>query len=267
MSVEPYNIVYLSHGGGPLPLLNDPDHQEMISFMKALPRKLINPEAILVISAHWEEPEPLIIGSQNPPLLFDYYGFPAETYEITYSCPGAPELAQKSKSLLINAGIKSEVITNRGLDHGVFIPLKMMYPNADIPVFQISLIQGLDPQRHIELGKALRPLLKNSKILVIGSGFSFHNMQEFFRLSDGKDTRNDEFQDWLIKTCTKNLPYEEIENKLINWEQAPNARYCHPREEHLLPLHVCAALAGNNADVVFDNTILKKRSIAFAWRS
>jgi aromatic ring-opening dioxygenase catalytic subunit (LigB family) len=142
-----------------------------------------------------------------------------------------------------------------------------MYPAADIPVIQLSLLRGLNPSAHIALGKALRALL-NENILVIGSGFSFHNQNAFFGQRLGApDPVNDAFQNWLIETCTADLTEAEREQRLVEWEKAPSARYCHPREEHLLPLHVCQAMANNRAEVVFDDKILGKRGVGFLWRS
>lgn len=259
-------IVYFSHGGGPLPILGDPGHQAMVDFMKALPRQLTKPEAILVISAHWEEPVATLLGAQNPPMFYDYYGFPEQAYEITYPAPGSPALAERLAGLLKKNDIPARLDTQRGFDHGLFIPLKLMYPEADIPSLQLSLLRGLNPAAHIALGKALRELLPEN-ILVIGSGFSFHNMNAFFGGSFGApDPANDAFQDWLIETCAGPLSPAEREQRLLEWEKAPSARYCHPREEHLLPLHVCSGLAaGAPARVVFDAPILGKRGVAFLW--
>ncbi len=258
-------IVYLSHGGGPLPILGDVGHTAMVAFMKELPSKLRTPDAILVISAHWEEPSATVLGSTRPPMLYDYYGFPEESYTITYPAPGSPELAKKIVDMLGANGVASRVDTERGFDHGHFIPLMLMYPEADIPTLQLSLVAGLDPRAHIALGRALAGL-RDQNVLVIGSGFSFHNMRGFAwggtRIADA---RNDAFQEWLIDACTGAHSTEARESRLVDWDKAPSARYCHPREEHLLPLHVCAGLAGTPAKVVFDDSIAGKRAVAFLW--
>jgi 4,5-DOPA dioxygenase extradiol len=258
-------IIYFSHGGGPLPLLGDPGHKTMIDFMTELPKKLNKPEAILVISAHWEERVPTLLGAENPPMFYDYYGFPEETYEITYPAPGNPELVNRIVALLSEKNIPSQIDPRHGFDHGLFIPLKLMYPEADIPSIQLSLIRGLDPAAHIALGKALSSLMQEN-ILVVGSGFSFHNMGAFsWQGLDAPDSANEAFQDWLIETCTGSLTEIEREKRLIEWEKAPSARYCHPREEHLIPLHVCQGMASGPATVIFNNKILDKRSVAFLW--
>lgn len=259
------DIVYFSHGGGPLPILGDPSHQEMISFMKKLPEEIEKPEAIIVISAHWEAAVPSIIESNNPTLLFDYYGFPKEAYEIKYAPPGNIELVKHIKELFGKNNMQLSIDANRGLDHGVFIPLLMMYPEADIPVTQISLIKGLDPDRHLLMGKVLNQLL-NEKVLIIGSGFSFHNMNAFdWSGQHTEDDKNNAFQEWLIEVCTGDYSQNEREDKLGDWEKASGARYCHPREEHLIPLHVCCGAAGRRGKLVFDNYILGKRALAFKW--
>ncbi len=258
-------IVYFSHGGGPLPILGDPSHQAMVDFMTRLPARLRKPDAILVISAHWEESAATLLGAQNPAMFYDYYGFPAQAYEITYPAPGDPELAQRIAGLLKKNNVASRIDPERGFDHGLFIPLKLMYPQADIPALQLSLLRGLDPGAHIALGKALRELMKEN-ILVIGSGFSFHNMGAFAWQGDGgPDPANEAFQSWLIESCTASMPQAERETRLIEWEQAPSARYCHPREEHLLPLHVCLGIAEKPAQLIFDDQILGKRGVAFLW--
>lgn len=258
-------IVYFSHGGGPLPILGDASHQAMVDFMRQLPMRLRKPDAILVISAHWEERVATVLDAPAPPLLYDYYGFPEEAYDVTYPAPGSPALAKRIVELLNQNRIPAGVDSQRGFDHGLFIPLKIMYPQADIPALQLSLLQGLNPAAHVALGQALREL-RAENVLVVGSGFSFHNLRAFSW--DGKsepDTANDAFQDWLIEVCTGSLSQAAREQRLIEWEQAPSARYCHPRAEHLLPLHVCQGMADKPATVIFDDQIMGKRGVAFLW--
>ncbi len=266
ISTDQAQIVYFSHGGGPLPILGDPGHQAMVDFMLNLPARLRKPDAILVISAHWEETEATLQGAQSPPLFYDYYGFPDEAYQITYPAPGDPQLAERISAIISRADIPSRIDTQRGFDHGHFIPLKLMYPDANIPSLQLSLLRGLNAELHIALGQALRPLL-GENILVVGSGFSFHNLRAFAWGGDQRaDPANDAFQDWLIETCVRESSPSDREKRLIEWEKAPSARYCHPREEHLLPLHVCAGMAGRAAELVFDDKILGKRGVAFLWQ-
>lgn len=260
-------VVYFSHGGGPLPILGDSSHAAMVQFMQQLPEQLHRPDGILVISAHWEEPVATLLNAANPPLFYDYYGFPEQAYEFTYPAPGNPELARKVADLLTDQQIPTGMNPQRGFDHGVFIPLKMMYPEADIPTTQLSLLRGLNAAAHLQLGRALRPLMAEN-ILIIGSGFSFHNLRAFFNNQQlgAPDAENEAFQNWLIETCAGNISETERQNALLHWAQAPHARYCHPREEHFLPLLVCASLANQPTKVVFDDQILGKRAVAFLWQ-
>jgi 4,5-DOPA dioxygenase extradiol len=258
-------IVYLSHGGGPLPILGDPGHKAMLDFMTRLPAQLRKPDAILVVSAHWEESAATLQGAPHPSMFYDYYGFPDEAYTITYPAPGSPELAGRIARCLEENQVPSRIDPQRGFDHGLFIPLKMMYPQADIPCLQLSLLRSLNPAAHIALGKALRPFLTEN-ILVVGSGFSYHNLRAFsFGGMDAPDPANDAFQNWLIEVNTAPVSQTEREQRMIEWQKAPSARYCHPREDHLLPLHVCLGMAGKEAQVVFDDKILGKRSVGFMW--
>lgn len=264
-SDKPGSVIYFSHGGGPLPILGDPSHEKMVGFLKKLPSTFPRPDKILVISAHWEETLPTVIGNESPPLLYDYYGFPKESYELKYPVQGSPDLSESVQTVLRNNGIQSLMTEERGFDHGLFIPLKIMYPGAKIPTTQLSLVKGLHPQVHLDLGRALRPLSKKN-LLIIGSGFSFHNMGMFsWDTGNGKDSANDEFQNWLVDVCSGSHSLLQREEMLLHWFRAPHARYCHPREEHLLPLHVCFGIAGGGADVIFDDYILGKRAVAFKW--
>jgi 4,5-DOPA dioxygenase extradiol len=261
-------VIYFSHGGGPLPLLGDAGHKamvDMVDFMRLLPTRLRRPDAILVISAHWEEDVATLLGAPMPELFYDYYGFPEEAYEIAYPAPGSPALAERIVGLLDRSRIPARVDSQRGFDHGLFIPLKLIYPEADIPATQLSLLRGLDPATHLALGKALRVLM-NENILIIGSGFSFHNMGAFAWDGDSvPDSANDDFQNWLIEVCTGSMSQVEREQRLREWERAPSARYCHPREEHLLPLHVCVGMSDKPGGIIFDDYILGKRAVAFMW--
>jgi 4,5-DOPA dioxygenase extradiol len=198
-------------------------------------------------------------------MLYDYYGFPGVAYEITYPALGSPDLANRIAGLLNQNDIPARIDSQRGFDHGLFIPLKLMFPQADIPSLQLSLLRGLDPIAHLALGTALREL-RHENILVVGSGFSFHNMQAFsWHGMNTPDPANDSFQNWLIEVCTGPISQFEREQRLIEWQKAPSARYCHPREEHLLPLHVCVGMANKAATMIFDDYILGKRGVAFLW--
>ena len=258
-------VLYIPHGGGPLPLLGEPGHQRLVDFLQRMPASLATPEAIVVISAHWEEEQPTITGGDRPDLIYDYSGFPEESYQLQYPAPGVPDLAQRLHTLLTAAGLHPHVDTLRGFDHGLFVPLLLMYPQAEIPCIQLSLMRSLNPAAHIALGKALAPL-RRERVLIVGSGFSFHNMRAFFTAAGTPDPCNESFQQWLIETCTANhLSANEREQRLMNWVNAPHARYCHPREEHLLPLHVCYGMAQTPAQLLFDDQVLGKRACALLW--
>lgn len=249
-----------------MPLLGDARHKEMLNFLREVTPALGRPAVILVISAHWEESRPTVTGSAFPPLIYDYHGFPKESYEIQYPVPGHPGLAGRILKLLESRGIEATLDEQRGFDHGLFVPLKIMYPNADIPCVQLSLLNSLNPEAHIRMGKALAAL-RSENVLIIGSGFSFHNLKAFFfPPSTGLRSMNDSFQQWLVDTCSDAQISEEArEKRLIEWESAPEARGCHPREEHLLPLHVCYGAAGSAARQVFEVEIMGFKSSAFLW--
>lgn len=259
------SILYISHGGGPLPLLQDPSHFKMIEFMKALPSKIVKPEAIVVFSAHWEENGFKVQSSLNHDIVYDYYGFPKAAYDLKYPCQGNPDLAQEIYELIRLNNLECMLDSKRSYDHGSYIPLMMMYPNADVPVIQVSLNHNLSAEHHLMLGRSLRAL-KDRNILFIGSGFSFHNMRAFdFSGVEIQDEMNNAFQDSLIEICCNDVNEDQQWDRLIHWADLPNARYCHPREEHLLPLHVCAGLASDQAQCIFDDYILGKRAVAFLW--
>jgi len=260
------SVLYLSHGGGPLPLLGDKGHLNLINFIREVTPTMTRPSAIIVISAHWEASQPTITSGAFPSLIYDYYGFPKESYAIQYPAPGSPDLANKMLALLNRAGIAAILDDQRGFDHGLFVPLKLMYPDAMIPCVQLSLLTNLQPKAHIQIGKALTDLRKDN-VLIMGSGFSFHNIKEFFTSSTtATQTMNESFEHWLIDTCV-NTQYteQEREQRLVHWNEAPAARYCHSREEHLLPLHVCYGVAGMAAKRVYQMEILGKMASAFIW--
>ena len=259
-------ILYSPHGGGPLPLLDEPRHLAMNAFLREFPQSLDRPDAIVVVSAHWEETLVSVTAGRTPPMIFDYYGFPPETYEYSYPAPGHPELASRVHRLLGEAGIESRLDTERGFDHGLFVPLMLMYPAADIPCIQVSLHASLDAALHIRIGRALAAL-RDANLLVLGSGFSFHNLRELMSKGDAEtDTRNLAFEDWLAQTLADtNIDERERERRLTAWTEAPDARFCHPREEHLLPLQVCYGIAGGPAGVAFREPVLGFVSSAFRW--
>lgn len=236
---------FIPHGGGPCFFMDwtmgpRDTWDNMAAWLKAMPQAVgPQPDAILVVSAHWEEPEFTVTTSARPSLLFDYYGFPEHTYRLRYDAPGSPELAHEVRGLLTRAGLVSKEDAARGLDHGVFIPFLLIYPDADIPVVQLSLKAGLDPAQHLAVGKALAPL-RDRNVLIVGSGMSYHNLRRFWSTEAGDVESADAFDAWL----TEAVEGGAASATLVDWANAPGARAAHPRSEHLIPLMVAAGAGG-----------------------
>lgn len=238
-------VAFVPHGGGPWPFVElnfGPKDQEqrLRTYLESVSKvPATKPTALLVISAHWEERVPTVMTNERPPMLYDYSGFPAESYRIEWPAPGSPQLATRVRSLLESAGIASAEDARRGFDHGTFVPFKLAWPNAELPTVQLSLKAGLDPREHLAIGRALAPL-RDEGVFILGSGMSFHNLRALFQGSGGP--ASEAFDGWLQETMR--LPAAEREARLAQWSTAPSARAAHPREEHLLPLMVIAGAAG-----------------------
>jgi len=240
--------LFIPHGGGPWPFVDlgnfvpRRDVEVLREYLQGLPASLpVKPRALLVISAHWEKTVPTVMTSPQPPLYFDYSGFPPEAYQIEWPAPGYPELAARVQALLEKAGLPSAADANRGYDHGTFIPLKVAWPDADIPTIQLSLKAGLDPVWHLALGRVLAPL-RDEGVLILGSGMSYHDLRRFGSPSARQVSMS--FDAWLQEIIP--LAGADREARLIDWENAPSARLAHPREEHLLPLMVAAGAAAED---------------------
>ena len=246
--------LFIPHGGGPCFFMewNPPSTWDrMAGYLRQMPQDVgVRPKAIVLISGHWEEEVVTIQNNALPPLLYDYYGFPPHTYEITFPAAGAPGLSSRIAALLGEAGIEWKYDHSRGFDHGVFIPLKVAFPNADVPIVQVSLLASLDAKAHIRLGQALAPL-RDEGVLIIGSGMTYHNMRTMMATmrGDGQpvspDPGSQRFDAWLEEVLTRATPKSRI-NALVAWDKAPAARKAHPREEHLMPLHVAVGAAGTD---------------------
>lgn len=265
-------VIYLPHGGGPWPYVDlgfDAAELERLSaYLRGIPGGLpARPKTLLVVSAHWEEAQPTVMTAARPPMLYDYYGFPDAAYQVQWPAPGAPGLAARVRALLSEAGIESGEDAERGFDHGTYVPLGLPYPGADIPTTQLSLVSGLDPETHLRIGRALQPL-RDQGVLIVGSGMSFHNMRIFgeqmraARAGDDASAPSNPdsvaFDDWLGETLQ--LAGDDRQARLSAWAQAPSARACHPREEHLLPLMVCAGAAGDDrASIAFRDQLMGTR--------
>lgn len=243
-------VAFIPHGGGPWPFVDVGFPKDDVAALAAYLRSVralpsATPRALLVVSGHWEEPVPTVMTSESPPILYDYYGFPPESYTITWPAPGAPWLAARVRELLDVHGMATAEDPARGFDHGTFIPLKLTYPDADVPAIQLSLVESLDPAEHLAIGRALAPL-RDEGVFIIGSGMTFHNLRAF------RDPRAiplaETFDAWLRETMM--LDPLERNRRLVKWERAPSARGAHPREEHLIPLMVAAGAAGSDRAAV-----------------
>ena len=253
-------VLFLSHGGGPWPWVEGMREafavsaREFAKLPQLLPER---PRAILVISGHWEESEFTLATASHPPTIYDYSGFPPHTYQLKYPAPGAPELATHVLHLLRAAGIDAREDPSRGFDHGVFVPMHLMYPDADVPVLMLSMKAGYDPAEHLRLGRALAPL-RDEGVLILGSGLTYHNMRGFGR---SESTAPAAAFEAFLNEAISAPGRERREAMLEGWERAPAARLAHPREDHLVPLFVVAGAAGDDpgrrvfADYAMDVTM------------
>lgn len=252
---------YISHGGGPCFFMDwNPPHEWDVlraALEGIIPSLPARPSAILIVTAHWESHEFAIGSHPSPGLIYDYTGFPPHTYRLTYPAPGSPQLAARVADLLAEAGVAHRIDPQHGWDHGVFIPLMVMHPDADIPVVAMSVRHDLDPTAHLELGRALAPL-RDEGVLIVGSGSSFHHFGNF------GSPRSVDFDDWLNEVMV--LPDAERRAALAHWEQAPYARTAHGREEHLVPLMVAAGAATDRpARTIFRDDVMSTRMSCFLF--
>lgn len=241
---------FISHGGGPWPFM--PEAQQgnaaLAASLRDIPQQIgRRPAAILMVSAHWETPNTFtIMAHPQPPMLYDYYGFPENTYHIQYPAPGSASLVERVQQLLQAAQLPVTLDHERGFDHGAFVPMSVMYPNADIPVVQLSIQASYDPAIHVALGRALAPL-RDEDILIIGSGLSYHNLRQIWGGGAAPSAR---FDAWLQQSVVDG-PIEQRAERLKNWAAAPAARQAHPREDHLIPLMVAAGAAEHDPATCF----------------
>lgn len=237
---------YLPHGGGPCFFMEwsrgpADTWDRMAAFLRGLVATLpCPPRAVVVVSGHWETPVFTVNTAPHPTLLFDYHGFPPHTYQLRYPVPGDPALAARVRDLLEGAGFPGAQDSERGLDHGVFIPFLLMLPEATVPIVELSLRADLDPAAHLRAGQALAPL-RDEGVLVVGTGMSFHNLAAYGPAGTAPSRL---FDDWLTEALTADAPVRD--QALTDWARAPAARFAHPREEHLLPLMIAAGAAGQD---------------------
>ncbi len=244
---------FISHGGGPWPYM--PEMRARMQVLEAsladIPRQIGRvPRAVLVVSGHWEAPQFRVMGHAHPPMVYDYSGFPPHTYSVHYRAPGAPGVAQRVQQLVQAAGMVARIDDTQGFDHGTFAPLVIMYPQADVPVLQLSLKSGYDPAEHLALGRSLAPL-RDEGVLIVGSGLSYHNLRSFGPTARQPSTM---FDDWLQKAVVASMPAQRSA-LLAQWQQAPAARQAHPQEDHLIPLMVAVGAAeADEATLVYHET-------------
>ncbi|KWS32804.1 DODA-type extradiol aromatic ring-opening family dioxygenase [Pseudomonas syringae] len=258
---------FIPHGGGPCFFMDPPagwpptSWDRMAAFLCELDALIgRRPRAVIIVSGHWEARQPTVNNGVSPPLLFDYSGFPAHTYELTWPAPGAPDVADEIIELLEGAGFVTNTDNRRGYDHGVFIPFKLVYPDADVPVVQLSLLASRDPVEHLTMGRALASL-RDRNILIVGSGMSYHNIPNFFsgRGNDAATAFDAWLGDVIIDPGTREV-------NLANWQTAPAARLAHPEAEHLLPLLVAAGAGTGEVGVrIYHDRIVGKPFSAFQF--
>jgi aromatic ring-opening dioxygenase catalytic subunit (LigB family) len=258
-------VLFISHGGGPWPYVNTLKQMYVRTEkeLRRLPERLpTRPRAVLVISGHWEAPQFSVSTGARPPMEYDYSGFPPHTYQIRYQAPGDPELAAHARTLLAAADIETTADGRRGFDHGVFVPLGLMYPNEDMAIVMVSIKSSYDPAEHLALGRALAPL-REEGVLIVGSGLNYHNMQGFGR--DNSTADAEVFTRYLNEAIALKDSHARDE-KLLHWESAPCARLAHPREDHLLPLLASAgAAASDPGQVLFTESVMKIPMTSYAF--
>jgi aromatic ring-opening dioxygenase catalytic subunit (LigB family) len=261
---------YIPHGGGPCffmdwSLMGRPadEWDRTAAWLRGLADTLAErPKAIVVISGHWEESAFTVGAAAAPSMIYDYTGFPPDTYQLRYPAPGDPALAQRMVDLLTAAGLAARADPGRGYDHGVFIPFLLIYPDADIPIVPLSLKTGLDPAEHLAAGAALAAM-RDEGVLIVGSGMSYHNMAAF--RTTGATSPSEAFDAWLTADVENPDPAARRDG-LIHWDRAPAARNAHPREEHFLPLMIAAGAAAEDPGArVFTDEVMKARISGFRF--
>jgi 4,5-DOPA dioxygenase extradiol len=253
MSTTRMPALYVSHGAPPL--ADDPIWPDQLAaWAKDIPR----PTAILTVSAHWED-APLAIGAtRTVPLVYDFWGFPQHYYEVTYPAPGAPELAARVRALLRGSATPVQDVPDRGLDHGAYVPLVEMYPDADVPVLQISM-PTLDPERLMEIGRKLAPL-RDEGVLIVGSGFFTHNLRAI-RTDGTVPSFTAEFDQWGRET----LEAGDVDALLDFEHRSPAGKLAHPRTEHFAPLFLTLGAAED--ELTGQRTVIDGYWLGMAKRS
>jgi len=258
-----------------MPLIGDPMHKDIVRSLKDRVPKILRlgsadaPRAIVVVTAHWSERHPTISNSRKHDLYYDYYGFPPETYNIKYNAEGSPDVAKEVFDALKSEGFAPEMDEQRGWDHGVFVPLLLINPAADVPIVQLSVLASENPASHFKMGRALAKL-RDSNVAIVGSGFaSFHNL----RLMFGGVAKEKAFQErnaaWnkAITDAVTDPDEDSRLTKLEKWREFPSAYEMHPRggAEHFLPLIVCAGAGGNQEAFKYTDEFMGLDMYSYYW--
>ncbi|KAK8211267.1 extradiol ring-cleavage dioxygenase [Phyllosticta citricarpa] len=268
-------VICVSHGGGPMPILGDPSHTALVKSMREKVPEILKlgtaeaPRAIVLVTAHWSTTKPTISSAKKHGLLYDYYGFPPESYQIKYDAPGSPEVAKEVAEAFENVGLLPEFDEERGWDHGVFIPMLLINPKADIPIVQISVLKSEDPHEHFKMGRALAKL-RERNVAIVGSGFAtLHNLRHMF----SGVTEEPEFRAlnaaWssAVTDAVKEANIDERERKLVGWRKYPASYEMHPRggAEHFLPLIVCAGAGGEQIAKFYADEFVGLDMFSYYW--
>jgi 4,5-DOPA dioxygenase extradiol len=235
--------IFVSHGAPTLAAPRLPGEPQLAQRLQEIGRTMPRPRAIVVASAHWSTADPRVGGSERPATVHDYAGFPEDLYKLSYPAPGAPDVARRATDLISKVGFSAAMVPGQGLDHGMWVPLRHMFPAADIPVVPLSIQAQLDPAHHFVLGRALQPLTQEG-VLVLGSGGAVHNLRAVAARADAPaEAWAQGFDDWLAQT----LAAGRLEDAVAVSLKAPEYKRAHPTSEHLLPLYVALGAAGAKA--------------------
>lgn len=258
--MAPLPTVFVSHGAPTLVI----ESNRTSDFLRTLGQQVPRPRAVLCVSAHWESDQPLLSGSARPPTIHDFYGFPDALYEMSYPAPGDAALARRTQALLRDAGFAADIHPTRGLDHGAWVPLKLAYPDGDIPVVQLSVQPQRDAAHHLALGRALRPL-RDDGVLILGSGSATHNLREIRGMAPNAAPPPWvlEFEAWLTHAVTGG----DADGITHYLERAPHALRNHPTPEHFLPLVVAMGAGSTPVGRVLhqDFNFAVLSMAAYAW--
>ncbi|WP_167626878.1 DODA-type extradiol aromatic ring-opening family dioxygenase [Gluconobacter thailandicus] len=258
-------VIFMPHGGGPCFFMGwspvwDRMEEHLRGIGSTLPRR---PSAIVVMSGHWETDRPTVTSGETPLLIYDYYGFPEHTYALQYPAPGSRDLARQVRHLLEEAGIAGDEDDQRGFDHGVFIPFMLAFPEADIPVVELSLPHHASADQVMNIGRALEPL-RDQNVLLVGAGMSYHNLRRFLRPDAEAAHHSIQFDNWLTQ-AVEAAPSQRA-SLLASWEDAPCAKACHPESDHLMPLMFVAGAAGTDpGSRDYSDTIMGKALSGFRF--